>query len=31
MEHFLVVAKNTGVKNVKWSGLTRKLEENDSL
>ena len=31
MEHFLAVAKNTGVKNVKWSGLTRKLEENDSL
>jgi len=31
MEHFLAVAKNTGVKGVKWSGLTKNLEENDSL
>jgi len=31
MEHFLAVAKTTGVKNVQWSGLTKKLEENDSL
>ncbi len=26
MEHFLELAKKTGVKNVKWSGLTRKIE-----
>jgi len=26
MEHFLELAKNAGVKNVKWSGLTRKIE-----
>jgi len=31
MEYFLAVAKNTGVKSVKWSGLTKNLEENDSL
>ncbi|MFX0007178.1 MAG: glycyl-radical enzyme activating protein [Promethearchaeota archaeon] len=24
MEHFLQIAKSTGVKNVKWSGLTKK-------
>ncbi len=26
MEHFLAIAKSTGAKNVKWSGLTRKTE-----
>ncbi|MFX1256232.1 MAG: glycyl-radical enzyme activating protein [Promethearchaeota archaeon] len=26
MEHFLELAKNAGVKNVKWSGLTRKVK-----
>lgn len=24
MEHFLEVAKSTAVKNVRWSGLTKK-------
>jgi hypothetical protein len=24
MEHFLQIAKSTGVKNVRWSGLTKK-------
>ena len=27
MESLLEIAKNAGVKNVKWSGLTRKIEE----
>ncbi len=26
MEHFQAIAKNTGAKNVKWSGLTKKEE-----
>lgn len=30
MENFLDIAKNTGVKNVHWSGLTRKDESADS-
>ncbi|MFX0134566.1 MAG: hypothetical protein ACFFDN_13075 [Candidatus Hodarchaeota archaeon] len=24
MEHFSEIAKNTGVNNVKWSGMTKK-------
>ena len=30
MEHLSEIAKNTGVKNVKWSGLTKRLENGDS-
>ncbi|MFX1419075.1 MAG: glycyl-radical enzyme activating protein [Promethearchaeota archaeon] len=28
MEHFLQIAKSTGVRNVRWSGLTRKNNNN---
>ncbi|MFW9969373.1 MAG: glycyl-radical enzyme activating protein [Candidatus Odinarchaeota archaeon] len=28
MEYFLEIAKSTGVRNVKWSGLTRKVGNN---
>jgi pyruvate formate lyase activating enzyme len=31
MDYFLEVAKTTGVKNVKWSGLTRKSEVIDDF
>jgi len=30
MEHFSEIAKNTGVKNVKWSGMTKRLENSDN-
>lgn len=30
MDHFSEIAKNTGVKNVKWSGMTKRLEHSDS-
>ncbi len=29
MEHFLEIAKNIGVKNPHWSGMTKRLELND--
>ena len=29
LEHFYELAKNTGVKNVKWSGMTKRLEHSD--
>ena len=29
MEHLSEIAKKTGVKNVQWSGLTKKREKND--
>ncbi|MFX1391476.1 MAG: glycyl-radical enzyme activating protein [Promethearchaeota archaeon] len=28
MEHFLQIAKSTGVRNVRWSGLTKKNDNN---
>ncbi|MBN2157353.1 MAG: glycyl-radical enzyme activating protein [Candidatus Lokiarchaeota archaeon] len=30
MEYFFEIAKSTGVKNVKWSGLTKTVETEDS-
>ena len=30
MDHFLDIAQSTGAKNVKWSGLTKTVENEDS-
>ena len=30
MEYFSEIAKNTGVNNVKWSGMTKRLENSDN-
>jgi len=30
VEYFVKIAKSTGVQNVHWSGLTRKIEDNEN-